>query len=325
MLAAGLALTVGVLAAGATPSAGVIHWWKADGDAVDSIAGNNGTLLGDTTFAAGHSAQAFSFDGAGDVVNVPPPNPDDLLFSGSFTVDVWVKTSQAPPLAMVVSKYECANFCPPTAAADWEIQLLNGSVAGFIRDTDAGGPDPSGGQYVTVGSSIADGNFHHIMLARDMSNSALCLTVDAQSVSNALTPGASGPLTSTDGEDDPLTIGAYISGGTSTYTGFLTGLVDDLKLSDTGACGPPTAVSVASFTARLSGSGVVVRWRTAGDASFVGFNVYRDGVRVNRHLILAVGGVVSYRVRDARPGTVYRLQGVRAGGARSWIATVTVS
>jgi hypothetical protein len=316
-----------LLLLGAVPSAaspGLIHWWKADGDATDSLAANNGTLIGDTTFAAGESGQAFTFDGNGDAVTVPPPNPDDQLFSGSFTVEAWVKTTSTAPIQYVVSKYECANFCPSgNANSEYEIDLANGVPMAYVRDTDAGGPDPGGGEPIALANSIADGAWHHLTLKRDITNGRLCLSADAQTVSIPLDGGASGPLTSTDGEDDPLNIGAYIIGGTSTFFHFLTGLVDDVQLTDSGTCPGPTAVQLVSFTAHRTPAGTVLRWRTASEASIAGFSVYRSGVRVNRALIAARGaglGGASYRLvdRGAHRGARYRLQAVRLDGSRLW-------
>jgi hypothetical protein len=322
-----IALWVVMLVA-AVPSAaspGLIHWWKADGDATDSVAGNNGILIGDTTFGAGHSGQAFSFDGNGDAVAVQPPNPDDHLFSGSFTVEAWVKTTSTAPLQEIVAKYECGNLCPANNAySDYEIWLTNGVPTGYVRDTDAGGPDPDGGQSIALSNSVADGAWHHLTLKRDIANGFLCLSADAETVSHGLTAGASGPLTSTDGEDDPLMIGAYIVGGGSTLTGFLDGLVDDVQLTDAGTCPTPTAVQIVSFTARQTPAGTVLSWRTASEASFAGFNVYRSGARVNRALVAAHGvglGGGSYRLLDrgAHRGARYWLQAIRLDGTRAWL------
>src|SRR5262249_18811281 len=64
---------------------GLIDWWKAEGNAVDSIGGNNGTLQNGTTFAPGMIGQAFSFDGINDYVSVPN------LDRNVFTFATWVK------------------------------------------------------------------------------------------------------------------------------------------------------------------------------------------------------------------------------------------
>jgi hypothetical protein len=63
-------------------------WWTGDGNAEDIIGGNNGTLMGGTTFATGKVEQAFSFDGQDDWVEV---SDDASLRSEAFTIAAWVK------------------------------------------------------------------------------------------------------------------------------------------------------------------------------------------------------------------------------------------
>jgi hypothetical protein len=87
----------------------------------------------------------------------------------------------------------------------------------------------------------------------------------------------------------------------------------------------PTAVTVASFTARRAVHGVTVAWRTAAESDTFGFNVWRQGRlgmwhQVNKGLIRAMGGVAgrTYRFvdRTARLGSayVYRLAIVNLKG-----------
>ena len=40
---------------------GLVGWWSGNGNTDDSQGGNNGTLVGAATFAAGHVEQAYSF------------------------------------------------------------------------------------------------------------------------------------------------------------------------------------------------------------------------------------------------------------------------
>ncbi|MEX2307284.1 MAG: CARDB domain-containing protein [Pirellulales bacterium] len=47
---------------------GLVSWWPAESNADDEWDGNDGTLVGDTTFAPGKIGQAFSLDGANDRV-----------------------------------------------------------------------------------------------------------------------------------------------------------------------------------------------------------------------------------------------------------------
>jgi len=76
-----------------TPPSGMVSWW--DGDAVsgtavsDIIGSNHGALLNGATTAPGKVGDAFSLDGINDYVQAP------YVYSGPFTVDLWVKSGSA--------------------------------------------------------------------------------------------------------------------------------------------------------------------------------------------------------------------------------------
>jgi hypothetical protein len=92
-------------------------------------------------------------------------------------------------------------------------------------------------------------------------------------------------------------------------------------------CSPPTAVRLLRFTAARTTGGVVVTWRTASESRLAGFNVWRNGDRVNRTLVPATGRSGTYRLvdRTARRGaTTYSLQLVGVDGARTWAARAQV-
>jgi hypothetical protein len=94
----------------------------------------------------------------------------------------------------------------------------------------------------------------------------------------------------------------------------------------------PTAVGLASLTARRTTSGVVVTWRTASEVEIAGFHVYRGSMRVNRSLIVAKhagtarGAVHRLLDRRARRGVsyTYRLQVVRLDGTRAVAGLVSL-
>lgn len=86
------------------PPGGLVSWWTGDGNAVDIWQGNDGTLVGDTTFAAGVVGDAFSFDGDEDYVEIPHDSSFNLA---EFTVDAWVfidPAQNAGQVNMFVSK-----------------------------------------------------------------------------------------------------------------------------------------------------------------------------------------------------------------------------
>jgi len=70
----------------ATP-AGLVSWWKAEGNANDWVGGNNGTLMNGASFSTGAIGQAFSFDGVDDFVSFPS---SPSLNVQSFTLAAWV-------------------------------------------------------------------------------------------------------------------------------------------------------------------------------------------------------------------------------------------
>jgi len=77
------------------PSAGLVSWWPAEGNANDVKDGNSGTLMGGVTFAPGKVGQAFNLDGVDDYIELG--HPANLRPSGSdFTVSGWFMIPDYP-------------------------------------------------------------------------------------------------------------------------------------------------------------------------------------------------------------------------------------
>jgi hypothetical protein len=53
------------------PPAGLVAWWRGEGEATDTVGTNHGTLINGATFASGEVGQAFSLDGIDDYIEVP--------------------------------------------------------------------------------------------------------------------------------------------------------------------------------------------------------------------------------------------------------------
>jgi hypothetical protein len=71
------------------PTAGLVGWWKGDGDAKDSSGlGHDGTIYAGVTFAAGLSGQAFSFGPTGNRVVIP--DSPDFELTNALTMGAWV-------------------------------------------------------------------------------------------------------------------------------------------------------------------------------------------------------------------------------------------
>src|SRR5207237_1284106 len=73
-----------------TPPAGLVAWWRGEGNAQDSAGSHHGTLQGGASFGS-HTGRAFSFDGIDDSVIIP--NSEDFNPTGSFSVECWIQAA----------------------------------------------------------------------------------------------------------------------------------------------------------------------------------------------------------------------------------------
>lgn len=160
-----------VLAADAPPCvpapAGVVAWYRLEGDTSDAKGGAAGTPSG-ATFTEGLAGQALSFDG-NDYVQIPRSIQDD------FTIEFWVNTTYVGNgtnqwwngAGLVDSDIPFAND-------DFGVSLGQGKVL-----FGTGKPD------VTIRSGvIADGLWHHVAATRKRSTGALNLYVDGALVAS---------------------------------------------------------------------------------------------------------------------------------------------
>jgi hypothetical protein len=119
--------------------------------------------------------------------------------------------------------------------------------------------------------------------------------------------------------------------------GVSTGSIFMVRGTAGGAQGPPTAVTLASFTATPVDGNILVEWETAMEIDTVGFNVWRSELpggpyaKLNDTLIpsaspgSAWGSTYSYVDSDVTPGTTtyYKLEELEVGGGRNWYGPVS--
>jgi hypothetical protein len=73
-----------------TPPAGLVSWWRAEGDGTDFVGNNDGVLQGGVTFAVGEVGQAFSFNGVDGNVQVPASATLDVGRGAGLTIEAWI-------------------------------------------------------------------------------------------------------------------------------------------------------------------------------------------------------------------------------------------
>jgi hypothetical protein len=81
--------------------AGLVSWWRGEGNAVDSAGGNNGRLMNRVGFEKGVVGQAFHFNG---LSYVEVPDSPTLRFPEALTICCWAKRLQTSEIHTLVEK-----------------------------------------------------------------------------------------------------------------------------------------------------------------------------------------------------------------------------
>lgn len=163
-----LALLVAVMFLGELLSAatGPMALWRGEGDAMDAIGTNHGTLVNGTAFvpgiAPGIDGQAFDFNGVDAEVRVPHSETFD--FSTGLTLAGWLRTSGSADFAGLIDKFVQAE-----QTTGFQVSLSGTSPfppnqPGILR-ADLG----IGATYVTAFNPaiVNDGQAHHFAITCD--------------------------------------------------------------------------------------------------------------------------------------------------------------
>jgi len=88
----------------------VVSWWPADGSGADAVDANVGTMVNGATFTTGLvGGQAFLLDGLDDRVLLG--DPDNLKFTGAFTLESWVFAHARPANLGFIFLRADSRFC----------------------------------------------------------------------------------------------------------------------------------------------------------------------------------------------------------------------
>jgi hypothetical protein len=179
----------------------IVSYWKADGDAIDSISGNNGTLIG-ATYSAGIVGQSFATD-----VNkyIEVPDSPNLKIPQNITIEAWVNPSISTGDRVILSKGDS------TIGDGWHMMLRqNNTLAVQARFGGAW-------EILETSATIPVGTWHHV--AYTYNGSEVKLYVDGVlNASRMLT----GPIQQ---NTRPLKIGTVYQN----YA-FFVGLIDEVAI-----------------------------------------------------------------------------------------------
>ena len=208
---------VGTNAHGNTLLSGTAAWYKGEGNANDSVNGNNGSIQGGVTFAPGEVGQAFSFNGVDGEVKVPDAG---TLDPSTISVALWVNSSTAGPGEYLLSKGasgdQFGSYALDTASS------VNGDLyfdiyvqgVGLVRSPAA------------AHASVFDGHWHLVVGTYD--NQTVRLYVDGVQVGTG-TPTSGGIQYGLPTQNN-LLLGNYDNGGASSNNYHYSGLLDEVTI-----------------------------------------------------------------------------------------------
>ncbi len=118
-------LTVNVPSCAAAP-AGLVSWWRAEGDGFDSFGTNHGMLQGGAACSSGEVGLAFDFNGSSQYLDIP--DSPGLNPASSFSLEAWVYPrsvqGQFPPLIKKTGNSS-------TVQSGYSLEL-NGNTVSFL-------------------------------------------------------------------------------------------------------------------------------------------------------------------------------------------------
>lgn len=219
--------------------AGLVGWWPGNGNANDAVAGNNGQLAGDATFASAVVSQGFKLDGFGDYIQIPD---SQALKPPYVSVEAWVRFDSLD--TPIVSQYGAPGqqyivFKKNTRVFQFEGYSLNKTRVAGVDRLAFGVANVTGFAPVAVSTTqVVVGEFYHVVGTFD--GTAVKLYVNG-----VLENQTAAPLT-LDYDTRPIFIG---TSGETVFDGKLAGIVDEASIYNRALDGTEIAVLYAAGNA----------------------------------------------------------------------------
>jgi len=187
---------------------GLVSWWKAENNGLDSAGSNHGALQGPPAFAPGAVGQTFSFDGVDDFVQLT--DSSTLKPTAALSVGAWINMASSPSGNAMIVDHESAD---PWYGYGLYVSSGNVLHADIYSDT------PSAQQDLAGQTVLQPDVWYHAAMTYDGTNIKLYL--------NGMEDGslaATGPINYTQSVNP--TIGKRSTGNTS----YFHGMMDEVQL-----------------------------------------------------------------------------------------------
>jgi hypothetical protein len=187
-----------------TAPAGLVGWWRAENDALDSVGANHGTLRNGAGFAEGRVGRAFALDGTDDFIEIPDA---PALRPVSVTLEAWVAFDVISGRQVLFDKARSTGD-----SGSYALWLQFGTLRGAARDSELSAP-----------FSPVPGRWHHLAYTLDAGAKQQALYADGVLVASG---SASSPIAY---DAEPLLLGRGQSGSGAPIS-FLHGRIDEAAI-----------------------------------------------------------------------------------------------
>jgi|GEM_PF-1374123 len=310
-------------------AAGMVGWWRGEGNALDQTGVNNGTLVNGITFGGGKIGGGFLGSNVG---YVQVPDSPSLGLNRSMTFEGWLKVSSYQ--GVIVERRDDGST--GNVASSFDIDIFgNGQVGFFIAYN----------QHQGIGAittqSLPQNEFVHFAASLDDATGQMRIYFNGALAAQVFI--AQRPYDLDPNANPRVNIG-NINGITDEFAVYNRALspseiqaIYDAGIAATGAAGkclsdapPAPPAPVANAATNVTTSGFTANWSAATGATAYRLDVSTSDTFTNfvsGYQDLDVGNVLNRSVNGLNPDTTYfyRVRAQNGGGPSSNSATISVT
>lgn len=195
--------------------AGLVSWWRGDGNGLDSAGGNNGVVLEDLSFGLGRVGQGFLALTSGASLRIPASSTVDVGAGEGLTIEAWINPAN-PALRSPIAEWN-------DGSGSWGVHFWVAPDAPGQLYANIVTSRGAWRQISTAAGLIESNVFQHVALTYDKASGRAALYKNGQIVAESIL-GSFTPLTSYD-----LYLGWRASGPPGD-TGTFLGVLDEVSL-----------------------------------------------------------------------------------------------
>jgi hypothetical protein len=190
ILSSNAVLTVNLLASCVPPPAGLMGWWRGEGDASDSAGGNTGSVTGVVSYLPGEVGEAFAFNGSGGISAPGSPGSSlDIATGSGITIECWLEptsTTNQGPIVLWSTRFGGLQFWVEPG-----LQL-------FANLQDSSQQYPNDHMVFAPAGLLSTNSFQHVALTYDKTSGLAVIYLNGTPVVStnmgSFSPQTGGPL-----------------------------------------------------------------------------------------------------------------------------------